>query len=67
MKENYDNNSVRKMRIAKEIRPIIDSISNRIMMDSPSEERTYTLIELFPREFIITEKKKVIRSVTKNI
>ena len=64
MKENYDNNSVRKMRIRKAVRPVVDSISKRVMMDSPAEERSYTLLELFPREFIIIEKKKVVRSVT---
>jgi len=64
MKEYYDNDSVRRTRIKEIIRPVIDSISKRVVIDSPAEERSYTLLELLPRNFIIVEKKKVVRSVT---
>jgi len=57
---NYDNDSVRRMRTRKVARPVIDSFEDRIMIDSPEEERTYKYLEIFPREMIIIKKKKVI-------
>ena len=67
MKKDYDNDSMRRMRLDETMRPMIDSISRRVKFDSPAEERTYTLIELFPRDFIRVEKKKVMRNDAKNI
>jgi len=64
MKEYYDNDSVRRTRIREIDRPVIDSISKRVAIDSPAEARSYTLLELLPRNFITIEKKKVVRSVT---
>jgi len=57
---NYDNDSVRRMRYKKALRPVIDSFEDRIIWDSESEERKYKYLELFPRDFIIIKKKQVI-------
>ena len=57
---NYDNDSVRRMRYKKTLRPVIDSFEDRIIWDSESEERKYKYLELFPRDFIIIKKKQVI-------